>query len=329
MTISEQQAPEKVATAERPAIDIRYLRVDYGDFVAVDDLTLAVPAGEVFGLVGPNGAGKTSTFRVLATLMEPTYGEVILDGVDALDDIENARRIVGYMPDLAPVPGDLRVWEFLEFHAAAYGIGSRAQRRERVAECLEEVALVPQRESWCKELSRGQTQRVVLAKTLLHRPRVLILDEPASGLDPLARRDLRNTLRRLARSGATVFVSSHILSELAEMCTSLCVMNRGRLLASGTVDEVRRQLGSTERVLTLSTLDRGDEVAEWIRTQPSVHRLNVIGHQVVFSFDGSEEAQADLITGLIRLGFRVRAFEEKRSSFEDILVEVAEGDRLI
>ena len=124
-----------------PAIDIRYLRVDYGNFVAVDDLTLTVPRGEVFGLVGPNGAGKTSTFRVLTTLMEPTYGEVILDGVDVLEDIESARRIIGYMPDLAPVPTDLKVWEFLEFHAAAYGIGNRSQRRQRVAECLEEVAL--------------------------------------------------------------------------------------------------------------------------------------------------------------------------------------------
>src|SRR6188508_2008530 len=133
-----------------PAIDVRYLRVDYGDFVAVDDLTLSVPAGEVFGLVGPNGAGKTSTFRVLTTLMEPTYGEVLLDGVDAFEDMENARRIIGYMPDLAPVPSDLKVWEFLDFHAAAYGLGKRAQRRERVAECLEEVALTEQRNSWCK-----------------------------------------------------------------------------------------------------------------------------------------------------------------------------------
>ena len=248
------------------AIDIRSLRVDYGNFVAVDDLTLMVPPGEVFGLVGPNGAGKTSTFRVLTTLMEPTYGEVILCGVDVLEDIETARRIIGYMPDLAPVPSDLKVWEFLEFHAAAYGLGTRTQRRERVAECLEEVALTDQRESWCKALSRGQTQRVVLAKTLLHRPRILILDEPASGLDPLARRDLRQALRKLAATGATVFVSSHILSELAEMCSSLCVMNRGKLLASGTVQEVRDQLGSNERTLTISLLNQHQEAVEWLRS---------------------------------------------------------------
>ena len=312
-----------------PAIDVRYLRVDYGDFVAVDDLTLTVPPGEVFGLVGPNGAGKTSTFRVLTTLMEPTYGEVILDGVDVLEDSESARRIIGYMPDLAPVPTDLKVWEFLDFHAAGYGLGTRAQRRERVAECLEEVALTDQRNNWCKALSRGQTQRVVLAKTLLHRPRVLILDEPASGLDPLARRDLRNALRKLAKTGATVFVSSHILSELAEMCSSLCVMNKGRLLASGTVDQVRHQLGNTERTLTATLLARHEEAGEWLSAQPAVHELRIAGPQIIFGFKGDDHAQADLIEGLFRLGIRMRAFEEKRSSFEDILVEVAEGNRRV
>ena len=313
--------------APAPAIDVRYLRVDYGDFVAVDDLTLRVPVGEVFGLVGPNGAGKTSTFRVLTTLMEPTYGEVFLHGVDAFEDIASARRILGYMPDLAPVPTDLKVWEFLDFHAAAYGLGNRTQRRERVAECLEEVALSDQRDKWCKELSRGQSQRVVLAKTLLHRPRVLILDEPASGLDPLARRDLRHTLRKLAATGATVFVSSHILSELAEMCSSLCVMNRGRLLASGTIDQVRAQLGSTECVLTATLLGRHEEAGDWLSAQPAVHELRIAGQQVIFGFKGSDEAQADLLGGLLRLGFRLRAFEEKRSSFEDLLVEVAETNR--
>jgi ABC-2 type transport system ATP-binding protein len=309
------------------AIEIRDLRVDYGNFVAVDDVTLRVPRGEVFGLVGPNGAGKTSTFRVVTTLMEPTYGEVTLEGVDALEDMENARRLIGYMPDLAPVPSDLRVWEFLDFHAAAYGIRNGARRRERVAECLEEVALTDQRNSWCKELSRGQTQRVVLAKTLLHRPRILILDEPASGLDPLARRDLRQTLLKLARSGATVFVSSHILSELAEMCSSICVMNRGKLLASGTIDQVRHQLGSTERILKATLLGRQEEAGEWLRSQPAVHELRINGQQLIFAFTGSDDAQADLLEGFLQRGFRMRAFEEKRSSFEDILVEVAETNR--
>ena len=309
------------------AIDIRSLRVDYGDFVAVNDLSLSVPTGEVFGLVGPNGAGKTSTFRVLATLMEPTYGEVWLDGIDIIDDIEGARRVVGYMPDLAPVPSDLKVWEFLDFHAAAYGIGNRARRRDRVAECLREVDLEAQRNRWCGELSRGQTQRVVLAKTMLHRPRVLILDEPASGLDPLARRDLRIALRKIANDGATVIVSSHILGELAEMCSSLCVMNRGQLLASGSVDEVRRQLGNTNRTIHVRFVDDPQSAAAWLTAQVGVREMRVDVTGIGFHFDGDDHAQASLVSGLVAQGFRIRSFEEKRSSLEDLLVEVAEINR--
>jgi ABC-2 type transport system ATP-binding protein len=309
------------------AIEIRDLRVDYGDFTAVDDLTLRIPRGEVFGLVGPNGAGKTSCFRVLTTLMEPTYGEVILEGVDIQERMEEARRMIGYMPDLAPVPSDLKVWEFLDFHAAAYGIRKRGVRRERVEACLEEVSLTPQRNSWCKELSRGQTQRVVLAKTLLHGPRVLILDEPASGLDPLARWELRGTLRKLAAGGATIIISSHILSELAEMCSSLCVMNRGRLLASGSAEEVRQQLGNTARGISLTMLNPQPEAAEWLASRPAVRDLKTVEQPWTFVFEGSDADQADLIEGLIGRGCRLLSFEEKRSSFEDLLMGVAQSNR--
>lgn len=307
-------------------MEIRSLRVDYGDFIAVDDLTLSIPKGEVFGLVGPNGAGKTSTFKVVTTLMEPTYGEVLLDGVDIQENLAEARRILGYMPDLAPVPSDLRVWEFLDFHADAYGLGSKSARRERVAECLEKVALTPQRNSWCKELSRGQTQRVVLAKTLLHRPRVLVLDEPASGLDPLARRDLRKVLRELAAEGATVFVSSHILTELSEMCTSLCVMNRGRLLASGTADQVREQLGSNACRIIVTLTRPQEQAAGWLSERDGVRALSENGTRLEFGFLGDETSQADLLADFIAAGFRPKSFEEKRSSFEEMLVDVAEGN---
>ncbi len=319
----KNEAPD----AAVPAIEVDSLRVDYGDFTAVRDISLTVPAGEVFGLVGPNGAGKTSAFRVLSTLMEPTYGEVRMTGVDVLEDQESARRIIGYMPDLAPVPGDLKVWEFLDFHAAAYGIGGKTERRRRVAECLERVAMQDQRGSWCKQLSRGQTQRVVLAKTLLHRPQVLILDEPASGLDPLARRELRLTLQALAAEGATVLISSHILSELAEMCGSLCVMHQGRLLASGTADEVRRKLGNGERSLAASLLDRTREAAAWLASQPGVRDPHTEGERVVFGFSGDDAAQADLVAALVGEGFRLRSLEEKRASFEDILMAVAQQNQ--
>ncbi len=311
------------------AIEIRDLRVDYGNFIAVNDISLSVPPGEVCGLVGPNGAGKTSTFKVLTTLMHPTYGDVRLCGMDLFMEPEDAREVLGYMPDFAPVPTDLRAWEFLDLFAHSHGLGSTARRRARIEECLEEVHLTDKRNSWCRELSRGQTQRLVLAKTLLHRPRVMVLDEPASGMDPLSRRDLRMTLRSLAANGVAIIVSSHILSELADMCTSLCVMNQGRILASGPVDDVRNQLGNADRTIMLTVLSGSEAPAEEIlRSEKHVQELIVQGGRLSFRFHGSGEEQAGLLTALTTAGIMVRAFEEQKSSFEDILVQVAEGNRI-
>lgn len=309
------------------AIEIKDLRVDYGDFVAVQDISLSIPYGEVFGLVGPNGAGKTSTFKVLTTLMEPTYGEVMVAGFDIFESAGEARRVMAYMPDLAPVPSDLKLWEFLDFYADTHRLGGRRARRERLDECLRIVNLFEKREAWCKELSRGQTQRLVLAKTLLHRPKVLILDEPASGLDPLSRRDMRIALQALAKEGATVLVSSHILSELAEMCSSLCVMNEGRLLASGTAEEVRRKLGRAERKLAAVTFGDGEALATWLGERTGVSEVKVDRSKVGFHFAGDDHEQESLLIDMVNAGLKVRSFEEESSSFEDILVRVAEGNR--
>lgn len=317
-----------LTSSQTPAIEIRDLRVDYERFTAVHDLTLTVPAGEVFGLVGPNGAGKTSTFKVLASLMQPTYGEVCLSGVDVLEDKEAARRVIGYMPDLAPVPRDLKCGEFLRFYARAQGLGNARQCAERADECLEEVSLTDHKNHWCHKLSRGQTQRLVLAKTMLHSPKVLILDEPASGLDPLARRELRGTLRKLASQGATIFISSHILTELAEMCTSICVMSRGKLLASGTVDQVREQLGDDSRNVSVLPLQALTEVPDWIRNIDGVTDARLDADTLALDFIGDDEAQANLLEEIIRRGLRIRSFTERRSSYEEILIGVAERSRL-
>ena len=308
---------------DTPAIVIRDLRVDYGDFVAVDDIRLQVNPGEVCGLVGPNGAGKTSTLRVLATLMEPTYGDISLCGIDVLEEPEAARRILGYMPDLAPAPRDLKAWEFLDFHAHTHALGDSTSRRHRLDECLEIVSLSHKRSAWCRTLSRGETQRLVLAKTLLHRPQVLILDEPASGLDALSRRQLRLTLRNLAKEGATVFVSSHILGELAEMCTSLAVMHKGRLLVSGSTEKIRNELGRSERTLNITLLDRRGEAVSWLKSQPGVNHLSGSDNDLTLSFSGSDGGQAALLTGLIELGIPIKRYEEKILSFEEILIEIA------
>ncbi len=314
-------------SAQESAIKIRDLRVDYGEFVAVNDISLEVPYGEVFGMVGPNGAGKTSTFKVLATLMEPTYGEVSLAGIDIMEHTEDAREILGYMPDLAPVPSDLKLWEFLAFHADTHRLGNRRQRLERVDECLEIVNLTEKRSAWCKHLSRGQTQRLVLAKTLLHQPKVLILDEPASGLDPLSRREMRHALQNLARSGATVLVSSHILSELAEMCSTMCIMNQGRILGSGTAEDLRRTLGRTERALTAVVLENAEALREWLNGRDGVGEIRADGKRVIFGYSGDDASQARLLTELATAGLGLKSFKEEESSFEEILVQVAEGNR--
>ncbi|CAN5288291.1 ABC transporter ATP-binding protein [soil metagenome] len=310
-----------------PAIATSDLRVDYGTFVAVDDLTLEVPRGVVFGLVGPNGAGKTSTFRVLASLMEPTYGEVRLAGIDLLEQPAEARRILGYMPDLAPVPSDLKAWEFLDFHAATHGIRPRRRRLERVDECLAQVHLTPQRENRCHKLSRGQTQRLVLAKTLLHRPEILILDEPASGLDPLSRRELRLTLQDLARDGTTVLVSSHILSELAEMCCHLGVMHLGKLLAAGPADAVLRTLGRVGHTLVATFAGDPQPALTWLAARDGVSEIHAEGARVTFHFPGDDQAQASLLEGLVGTGARPKSLEERRQSFEEILIDLGQSER--
>lgn len=309
------------------AIEIRDLRVDYGDFIAVHGLDLEVPEGEVYGLVGPNGAGKTSTFKVLATLLEPTYGDVRIAGFDLREEVISIRKVLGYMPDLAPVPSDLKVREFLDYHAQTHNIGPKAARDERIDECLDQVKLADKQGAWCHQMSRGQTQRLVLAKTLLHRPRVMILDEPASGLDPLSRRELRHTLQAVAQEGTTVIVSSHILTELAEMCTSIGVLNQGKLLASGTAREVREKLGGAERILTAVFLNDQEAGATLLRECEGVDQVEVSKSEVDFRFRGTGEDQCALLKKLAAGPQPLRSLQEESSTFEEILVRVAEESR--
>jgi ABC-2 type transport system ATP-binding protein len=311
-------------TLSEPALRIKELRVDYGDLVAVDHLTLDIPAGEIYGLVGPNGAGKTSTFRVLATLMRPTYGEVAFCGLDLFEKTAAVRRILGYMPDLAPAPSDIRVWEFLDLFAAAHGLRS-AERKTRIEDCLEAVQLTDQRDMICRTLSRGMTQRLVLAKTLLHRPRVLVLDEPASGMDPMSRIALRKTLRDLARDGATILASSHILSELAEVCTSVGILVKGRLVVSGTTAEVRQKLGGGARTIEVTVLDEpaAERAASLLPQMPGVTSLQQEKLNFRFDLAGDERDQAMLLTKLVQDGVAVRRFEEKHATFEEILIQVS------
>ena len=313
-----------MSQSQLPALSIRNLRVDYGDFTAVDDLSLELGAGEIFGLAGPNGAGKTSTIRVLATLLEPTYGEIEVFGLDLFESPESVHDLLGYMPDLAPVVPDLKVWEFLDLYAGSHGLRGDEKRR-RIDECLERVGLADKRNVYGKGLSRGMTQRVVLAKTLLHRPKLLLLDEPASGMDPIARRDLRIILESLAADGATVIVSSHILSELSDMCTSVGIMHNGRLLRHGSLRSVLASFESARVRIELKLTGSADAAATILGARTDTAQVSVDGQSISFHFEGDETQRAALLGELVRQELGVSAFTPRDAGIESVLMEVIQA----
>ncbi|MGW8368060.1 MAG: ABC transporter ATP-binding protein [Gammaproteobacteria bacterium] len=315
-----------MATAPQPpALEIANLRVDYGSFTAVDDLSLTMPPGEIFGLAGPNGAGKTSTIRVLASLLEPTYGEVRILGHDLFEAPERAREQLGYMPDLAPVVPNLKVWEFLDLYAQSHGYRG-AEKRDRVDGCLAKVKLSDKRNVYGRALSRGMTQRVVLAKTLLHDPKLLLLDEPASGMDPIARRDLRRILEGLAANGASVVVSSHILSELSDMCTSVGIMHLGRLLQHGPMNLVLDSMRSDTVVVRIEVIEGIDSTVSWLEQRDDVAQIRVDGRRVHFSFQGDKPAQAALLASMVSQQIDIVAFSSSESGIESLLIQLIGDD---
>lgn len=308
-----------------PAILTRDLRVDYGDFTAVHGLSLEIPRGEVYGMVGPNGAGKTSTIRVLATLLEPTYGEVFVDGIDIAENRREAHSRIGYMPDLAPASTEMRVWEFLEMFATAYGLNREAGRR-RWETCLEQVKLTESRDTLCGNLSRGMTQRLILAKTLIPSPSILLLDEPASGMDPVSRIHLRTILRELARDqGVTVLVSSHILTELADMCTSVGIMNRGKLIYSGSTEDAASGLVLAHREVVIDWIE-GPEAEAFdfglLHRHEAVTSFTRHPNRAQFHFSGDDLALSRLLQEVVRGGLPLTRWAPKKAGLEDVLLNL-------
>ncbi len=302
-------------------IECRDLRVDYDNFTAVHDVSLEIGAGEVYGLIGPNGAGKTSTIRVLATLHRPTYGEVRIGGIDIEEEPAKVHRLLGYMPDMAPVDKDLKCWEFLEMYAGAYAI-PRRERRKRIDECLELVSLDDKRDAMAGKLSRGMTQRLVLAKTLIMDPDVMLLDEPASGLDPHARIELREILKTLAGHGKTVLVSSHILTELSEFCTSYGFMDQGRLVQHGTLDEIAARL-DLRATIALRVLEAPERAREVLVSMEAVSEIQIEGMHVVFELAGDDPEAAQILAGLLSENVQVVEFSRRSVGVENVTMSLA------
>ena len=295
----------------------------YPGTVAVAGLDLDVAEGEIFGFVGPNGAGKTTTLRILATLLKPTAGLAEVAGIDVRRNPDAVRRILGFMPDVFGVYDDMKVWEYLDFFARCYGIPS-ARRRQMIGDLLDLVDLGDKRDAYVQGLSRGMQQRLCLAHTLVHDPQVLLLDEPASGLDPRARVELRELLRELRALGKTIVISSHILPELEELCTAVAIVDHGQVLAHGRVSDIERRLrfGAVLRVRILS--GHSLEIArDHFAADPRVASATILDDgQIELGFRGDDEASAQLLAAAVAAGIRITSFARAASDLEELFLQV-------
>lgn len=305
-------------------IEVMHFTKRYGDFVAVDDLSFTIGKGEIFGFIGPNGAGKSTTIRFLATLLRPTSGEGRIAGHSVVTDPMAVRRVIGFMPDDFGVYDGMKVWEFLDFFAVAYEI-PRVHRKQIIGQVLELLDLTHKRDDYVNGLSKGMKQRLCLAKTLVHDPPVLILDEPASGLDPRARLEMKALLNELKGMGKTILVSSHILSELADFCTMIGIIERGKLLAAGSIQDIQRQL-RTYRVLKVRVLDEStDRAASILRDNGSVRSVESYDHTLTAEFEGQDGDLAELLGRLIQSGVTVHSFAEEALSLEEVFMMITKG----
>ncbi|MDD3705853.1 MAG: ABC transporter ATP-binding protein [Clostridiaceae bacterium] len=305
-------------------LSIRNLNKKYGRFQAVSDLNLEIPEGEIFGFVGPNGAGKTTTMKIVCGLLRATSGEITLDGTDILQNIKGIKEKIGYMPDFFGVYDDLKVNEYLEFYASIYNI--KGQERKRITnDLLELVDLVSKREAYVDSLSRGMKQRLCLARSLVHNPRLLVLDEPASGMDPRARFEMKEILKNLKGMGKTIIISSHILPELAELCTSIGIIDKGRMVISGSNAEIMQQVYN-KKIVRIKVRDRLDDAVMILKEYPFVDKLLTGENTIQAGFGGGEEEMSRVLSDLISRGIPVVSFAPMDGNLEDVFMKVTKGD---
>ncbi len=304
-------------------IEIHNLTKHYKDVKAVKDLNLKVEEGDCFGFIGPNGAGKTTTINMLATLLEPTHGTATIGGYDIIAQPEKVRGLIGYMPDFYGMYEDLKTWEYLDFFAASYRIEKR-RRLGIVNDVLNLTDLQDKKESFVGTLSRGMRQRLCLAKTLVHDPKILLLDEPCSGLDPRGRIEVRELLKELKRMGKTIFVSSHILTELADICNKIGIIENGNLLVSGDVEEIIRQVRGA-KVVKIVVIKDGERAKEILQAHPKVESVQLIDNELKMEFSGESEELAKIVESLVTNKISVVSCTEEEADLEDIFMKITKG----
>jgi ABC-2 type transport system ATP-binding protein len=305
-------------------LEVKNLRKEYGGLTAVKGVSFSLQPGDIFGFIGSNGAGKTTTIRMIATLLEPTSGTAVLNGHDVRKDPMAVRRMIGYMPDFFGLYDDVKVWEYLDFFAAIYDVPVR-ERPAIIDNVLELTDLTVKKDAFVQSLSRGMQQRLCLARCLVHDPALLLLDEPASGLDPRARAELKELIIELGRMGKIVIVSSHILPELADFCNTVGIIERGEMLAFGEVDKIVRDLHPT-RALEARLLRDPSIAAEVVAKLPGVLAATTKGESGVrIDFNGDAEAQAEVVRALVQGGHGVLDFREEQADLEDVFLKLTTG----
>ncbi|MEJ2648708.1 MAG: ABC transporter ATP-binding protein [Sedimentisphaerales bacterium] len=304
-------------------IETKHLTKIFGNLTAVDDLNLTINQGDIFGFIGPNGAGKTTTMRILVTLLEPTRGKAIIDGLDVARNGKKVRRVIGYMPDFMGVYDDLKVFEYLEFFAAAFGI-ERSKRKSIVEGVLELTDLQSKKSATVDSLSRGMQQRLGLARVLIHDPKVLILDEPASGLDPRARIEIRELLRELKRMGKTIMISSHILSELEEICDHVGIIEHGQLIYSGTIEEIKPRLGIHTKV-RVQVLGSQEKAIELLSALPQIHQVQPFKNYISVTFKEGEQMDGVIARTLVNGDMDVVAIQPEQLKLDDAFLQLTKG----
>lgn len=312
-----------VHTSDSPMVELRRLHRFFGLTKAVNDISFEVRKGQVFGYIGPNGAGKTTSMRILATLELPTYGDALIDGFSAINDPDLVRKRMGFMPDGFGVYPNVNCVEYLDFFARSYGLIGR-ERSTAVSRTLGFTGLDKIASKPVRGLSKGMRQRLCLGRAMIHNPKVLILDEPANGLDPRARIELRQMIRQLASEGKAILISSHILTELAEMCDQVGIIERGRLLAVGSVDEIQKQMRPHVRV-HVTVMERADELMHWLETDARLSKFAIEGNSLSFDMSSDLELQAEILARIVQQGFRPIEYAAKQQSLEDLFMQITTG----
>ena len=308
------------------ALELNMLRKEFGSLVAVNNATFEVQKGQIIGLIGPNGAGKTTLLRMIATVLNPTSGSVNILGYDLATEYLNIRKHLGYLPDFFNLYNDLTLTECLEFFARAYNIDKK-NVSENIEQTLKFVELEDKRNELVKHLSRGMVQRMGVGVLLVHEPDIFLLDEPASGLDPKARIQLREILKKLAYQGKTVIISSHILTELSDFCSHIAIMNKGDIVLFGSIDDIQQRIYNARRIV-LSVVNETEKAVSAIREFTGINPHLVNGNDITIDIKTDKAGLADLNTHLVSKGIRVYAFNEEKTDLEDLFMKLSENETL-